>query len=119
MNNSAGKRSDSVNTSNVETSKGPREEKVSRYLKDGIVIYHSDTLHVSQLFESTHNHNIAPKRKDQRLFIQNGRRSQVFLYWTLLQEVLHSTRVNEDTAHPRQYCVEKGEEDPTESVALH
>ena len=25
-----------------------KEEKVSRYLKDGIVIYHSDTLHVSQ-----------------------------------------------------------------------
>ena len=35
-----------VNTT-TDSVKGAREEKVARYLKDGIVIYHSETLHVS------------------------------------------------------------------------
>ena len=115
-----GRSPDQLGTSNAAMSKDPtKEEKVSRYLKDGIVIYHSETLHVSNLLKFAHSLLIAPKREDQWLFMENGRRSQVFLYWTLLQKVLHPIRTNQDAAHPRQSCVKKSEENSTESIALH
>ena len=63
--------------------------RTTKYLMDGIVGYHSDSLHVSIQILVSNLIMIALKTRSERPIIQDGEGSEVLLLFALLQTILY------------------------------